>query len=177
MVLPCHDRSPLSSSPHLATWMTIDSGVVLRQRACRGCHAVFWICSYCDRGQRYCSLSCRIPARRQQRRSANRRHQRSPEGRDDHRDRQREYRRRCRIRDCVTDQGSASITSPGNMPEWDARSARTATRVGFATAFVQSLASPAWRRQSEKPQPPFLCCAWCGCLGRFVDPFPKIPRF
>ena len=82
--------------------MTIDSGVVLRQRACRGCHAVFWICPYCDRGQRYCSLSCRIPARRQQRRSANRRYQRSPEGRDDHRDRQREYRRRCRIRDCAT---------------------------------------------------------------------------
>ena len=157
--------------------MAIDSEVVLRERVCCGCHAVFWICPHCDRGQRYCSMPCRILARRQQRRSANRRHQQSPEGRDDHRDRQREYRRRCRIRACVTDQGSASITSPGNMPEWNTRSARTATRVGFAAAFVQPQALPAWQRPSGKAQPPFLCCAWCGCRGRFVDPFPKIPRF
>ena len=157
--------------------MEIDGEVVLRQRVCRGCQAVFWICPRCDRGQRYCSLSCRIPVRRQQRRCANRRHQQSPEGRDDHRDRQREYRRRCRIRDCVTDQGSASIASPGKMPEWDARSARTATRVGFATASVQPLALLALRRPSGEPHPPFLRCAWCGCHGRFVDPFPKLPRF
>ena len=47
--------------------------VVLRQRVCPavGCHAVFWICRHCDRGQRYCSDHCRSQARRGQRRRAN----------------------------------------------------------------------------------------------------------
>jgi hypothetical protein len=76
--------------------------VVLRQRSCRRCHAVFWICLHCDRRKRYCSAFCRVPARQQQRgapiavapsdRSSslgwNCRHQQSLEGRLDHRDRQ-----------------------------------------------------------------------------------------
>jgi hypothetical protein len=70
----------------------------------------------------------------------------------------------------VTDQGSASITSSGNMPTWDARSARVADRVGFAAASVQL------RKLSSKPRPPFLRCIGCGRRGRFVDPFPKIPQ-
>jgi hypothetical protein len=47
---------------------------VLRQRFClgQGCHAVFFICTHCDRGHRYCSIPWREQARRQQRRSANR---------------------------------------------------------------------------------------------------------
>src|SRR5271167_4519162 len=143
--------------------------VILRQRACRGCHAVFWICPHCDRGQRYCCPSCQIQARRQQRRSANRRHQQSPEGRLDHRDRQRDYRYRRRIQARVTDQGSASLTSPGKMPGWDARSARTAARVGFAAASLQPLALPAWWRPSEKPRPPFLCCAVLGAVAAAVS--------
>ena len=77
--------------------MAAHGEVVLRQRVCLqdGCHAVFWICEHCDRGQRYCSPACRRAARQQQqRRRANQRYQRSPEGRQDHRDRQREYRHR-----------------------------------------------------------------------------------
>ena len=87
--------------------MAIPGDVILRQRVCSsgGCHAVFWICQHCDRGQRYCGPTCRTQARLQQRRCANCRHQRSPEGRLDHRDRQREYRRR-QARTRVTDQGS-----------------------------------------------------------------------
>ena len=92
--------------------------VVLRQRFClgQGCQAVFFICTHCDRGHRYCSTECRKQARRQQRRCANRRHQQSPEGRLDHRDRQRAYR--CRLRQAqprVTDQGSLSIISPASF--------------------------------------------------------------
>ena len=54
---------------------------VLLQRVCLGeqCHAVFFICSHCDRGHRYCSGKCRAYASRQQRRRANGRHQQSPE--------------------------------------------------------------------------------------------------
>jgi len=95
--------------------MAIPGEVALRQRVCYGggCHAVFWICRHCDRGQRYCSPTCRAQARLQQRRDANCRHQRSPEGRLDHRDRQREYRRR-HAQTRVTDQGSLSILSPAS---------------------------------------------------------------
>jgi hypothetical protein len=68
---------------------------VFRQRACRGCNAVFCICRSCDRGQRYCGPDCRLRVLREQCRRANRRHQNSAEGRLDHRDRQRTYRKRC----------------------------------------------------------------------------------
>jgi hypothetical protein len=53
--------------------MAVHPEVVLRQRVCRSqrCQTVFWICTHCDRGQRYCSADCRPEARRQQRRDAN----------------------------------------------------------------------------------------------------------
>ena len=134
---------------------------VLRQRVCPGhqCHVTFFICSHCDRGHRYCSTECRELARRRQRRCANGRHQRSPEGRLDHRDRQREYRERRQeqsrvTRSCVTDQGSLSITSP---------------------ALFQR--GPAEPQQNHSPQPVlWLRCRICGRAGRFIDPFPRVPR-
>jgi hypothetical protein len=88
--------------------MKVHRELVFRQRFCRAfsCGAVFWICRSCDRGQRYCSESCRSRTRLQQRRAANRRHQQSPEGRLDHRDRQRAYRARLKGR--VTDHSRRS---------------------------------------------------------------------
>ena len=146
--------------------MAVHDEVVLRQRACSGdgCHAVFWICVHCDRGQRYCSPECRAAARRQQRRCANRRHQQSPEGRQDHRDREREYRRRqCQAR--VTDQSSPSILSPAPL------------RCGTApaTSLPESVGSdtPDWR---PNPSLPGMRCVICGRTGYWVDPFPRIPR-
>ena len=74
--------------------------VVLRQLSCRwpGCGLVFYICSSCYRGHRYCGDRCRKKARREQRRRANQRYRQSKEARLDQRDRQREYRERCRRR-------------------------------------------------------------------------------
>jgi hypothetical protein len=149
--------------------------VVLRQRVCHGCHALFWICCHCDRGQRYCSPPCRASALREQRCQANRRHQQSPEGRLDHRDRQREYRKRC-AQGGVTDKSSATLASPGNMPKWDFGSAQTAARVGSAALSLWFRVLPSWRKPSEEHRPPFLRCVVCGRRGRFVDPFPPIPR-
>ena len=71
----------------------------LRQRWCRGCRDLFLVCRSCDRGQRYCSERCRVPARRAQRSAARLRLQRSPEGRADHRDHQRALRKRRRVMD------------------------------------------------------------------------------
>ena len=83
----------------------------LRPRFCRGpaCTALFFVCSRCDRGERYCSSDCRTDARR---RAANRRYQRTEPGRLGHLLRQRTYRQR---RSCsgVTDQGSRLVTAPG----------------------------------------------------------------
>jgi hypothetical protein len=104
--------------------------------------------------------------------------QQSPEGREDHRDRQGEYRRRRRIRARVTDQGSASITSPGRIPAWDARSALTATRVGKATgSVVQSPTLQSWRRAAAKLDPLFLCCAWSAHRNPATSVIPGHARY
>jgi hypothetical protein len=136
---------------------------VLRQRVCRGdeCHAVFFICAHCDRGQRYCSTPCRQHARARQRRCANSRHQQSPEGRLDHRDRQRDYRcRRRRTPSGVTDQASLSITSPASF------------ECGPADARENPSAQQCWT-ESQPVLP--LRCRICGRVGRLVDPFPRTP--
>ena len=162
----------------LATEMAQTCGIVLRQRSCRRCHSVFWICVHCDRGQQYCSSFCRVLARQEQRRRANRRYQGDPEVRADNRVRQREYRsRRRRIEPCVTDQSSPSVTLPSNIPSWDARSAETAVGRASVAAFAPSRVSPVWRKESEEQRPPFRCCIRCTRRGHFVDPFPKILRF
>ncbi len=137
---------------------------VLLQRVCLGsqCHTVFWICKHCDRGHRYCSAACRTQARLEQRRRANCRHQRSPEGRLDHRDRQREYRRRQRAR--VTDQGSLSIASP----------ALSGCEIAESTAIPDPAHTQRW---SEPRGSRFPRCIICGRSSRWVDPFPRIPRF
>ena len=85
----------------------------LRWRPCLGpdCHLLFMVCGPCDRGQRYCSQSCRAGARRRQRRAANQRYQQTEQGRKTHRSRQRAYReRRAGVR--VTDQACRKITPP-----------------------------------------------------------------
>ena len=125
--------------------MATGGQVLLRQRQCgvESCGAVFYLCSSCDRGQRYCSERCRERARRQQRRAANRRHQRSDEGRLDHRDRQREYRLRTVRR--VTDQGSGSgVSSPTLRP--------------LTELFLEA-------RVGE------VFCRLCGRRGTLIDPF------
>ena len=86
----------------------------LRPRLCRGpgCSGMFFVCSRCDRGQRYCSRECRTAARRQQQRAASGRYQRTEAGREAHRARQQSYRHR-RCRPHVTHQASESISKPG----------------------------------------------------------------
>ena len=125
--------------------MATGGQVLLRQRQCRAesCGAVFYLCSSCDRGQRYCSERCREKARRRQRRAANRRHQGSDEGRLDHRDRQREYRLRTVRR--VTDQGSGSGVCSSTL--------RPLTELFFEAGVGE------------------VFCRLCGRRGTLIDPF------
>ena len=146
--------------------MAASGEVVLRPRVClhSECRGLFFLCADCDRGQRYCSLACRQQARLRQRRCANRRHQQSPEGRLDHRDRQRRYRRR-RMQASVTDQGSLSIIcSPSS-------------RCGSVEPEVPTQSSSAVFPRWPPTEPGVrMCCRVCGRAGRFLDPFPRIPR-
>ena len=139
--------------------MAVHGEAVLRARLCvsRACSALFFICSHCDRGQRYCSTVCSSDARRRQHRAANQRYQSSPEGRLDHRDRQCQYRQRQATRQpCVTDQGSQTVISPAPS--------------GCGEAIAKPVAVAALRLAPLR-----LCCCRCGRPGRFVDPFPSIP--
>jgi hypothetical protein len=105
--------SPISSHP-LQGYFPLRNATSepdLRVRRCRACNGIFYVCSSCDRGQRYCRQECRTSARRQQLRAANRRYQCSPDGRQAHQRCQRQYRLRC-TGTRVTDQGSRSIATP-----------------------------------------------------------------
>ena len=81
------------------------AATILRLRVCGSpaCRALFVVCISCDRGQRYCSQSCRQIVRRNQRRSADRQYQQSERGRRSHCRRQRRYRER-QAQARVTDQ-------------------------------------------------------------------------
>lgn len=172
LVLTCHEGA-IFVQRRLRVRMAAHTEVVLRQRFCHAveCRARFFLCSHCDRGQRYCSVACRNQARLRQRRSANRRHQQSPEGRLDHRDRQERYRRRRaeRVRQTsVTDQGSLSIAcsalslcGPVKAPD-----AADSSRCGTSVI-------PGWSENRTRVR---LRCSACGRVGRFIDQFPPIPR-
>ena len=134
---------------------------VLLLRACRQphCHALFFICSHCDRGHCYCSEDCRRQARLRQRRCANGRHQRSEEGRLDHRDRQREYRRRQQAAPAaVTDHGSISIASPAS----------------WSGGQVDADTNKPLRPESVTCRLPR--CRICGRVFRYINPYPRIPQ-
>jgi hypothetical protein len=85
---------------------------VLRLRRCCDptCSIVFAICASCDRGQRYCSESCRKRMRRQQLLAAGRRYQATEPGRQAHSHRQRAYRQR-QVQEPVTHQGPMLSTT------------------------------------------------------------------
>ena len=156
--------------------------VVLRPRLCFRCHTMFYICRRCDRGHRYCSPSCRTAALHEQRRQANRRHQHSLAGRQDHRDRQRAYRKRCAQRrwalasltNNVTDKSSIVLASSSMIAAWNAGSAPLVVQSGSAAPASRFGSQPAGSNNWHPT--PVLGCIVCGQRGRFVDPFPRIPR-
>jgi hypothetical protein len=68
----------------------------IRRFLCVGCRVVAYLCTACDRGQRYCSGECARGARRRSQRESDRRYQSSERGRLKHAERARRYRQRCR---------------------------------------------------------------------------------
>jgi hypothetical protein len=76
----------------------------IRRFLCVGCRVAVFLCTACDRGQRYCSVGCARSARCQSQRESDRRYQSSQRGRLKHAERTRRYRQRCRS---VTEHSSA----------------------------------------------------------------------
>ena len=84
----------------------------LRVRRCCDptCNTLFTLCASCDRGQRYCTETCRKRMRKQQLQAAGRRYQASEAGKQNHCRRQQTCRQR-QSRERVTHQGQVSITT------------------------------------------------------------------
>ena len=147
--------------------MAASPQTVFRQRFCKAsdCRTMFFICSRCDRGQRYCGLICRRRCRLQQRRNAGRRHQQSYEGRLDHRDRQRAYRlRKARsavpnAKENVTDHGSQGGVTPETMPK---------LREGEPKTGRSQFWRQVWDAAIDLGS---VVCRFCGRTGRFLNPF------
>jgi hypothetical protein len=92
----------------------------IRRFLCAGCRVVAYLCTACDRGQRYCSDGCTRGSRRRSQRESDRRYQSSERGRLKHAERARRYRQRCRS---VTEQSSVVSL------EQDVRSTSAASEV------------------------------------------------
>ncbi len=68
--------------------------VLLREINCHWCGRLFWLCSACDRGHRYCGPNCRQLGRQRSLRRARLKYARSSQGRENNRARQRRHRLR-----------------------------------------------------------------------------------
>jgi len=64
----------------------------LRPVRCKRCDRLFYLCRSCDRGQRYCSESCREASRQSILERARRKYARSERGKQNNRERQRRFR-------------------------------------------------------------------------------------
>jgi len=102
---------------------------------CARCLKQTFICSLCDRGQRYCSPDCSKMARALSQRSARHRYQQSRNGRLKHALRMHAYRHRKQI---VTHQGSWLPGSDGLLqatPEEPKKSTAMPRQPMFATMY------------------------------------------
>ena len=83
---------------------------------CARCRTQVVLCSYCDRGNRYCGRACRRTAREAAQRLAAQRYQRSWRGRIAHARRSRRWReRRCAAAGGVPDDAQ-NVTHQGSQP-------------------------------------------------------------
>ena len=147
--------------------MAVHGEVVLRLRVCLAsdCRATFFLCSHCDRGQRYCSLA--LPRSKPGSASGAAPTAATSRVRKDGSiiatgsGNTASAGRNAR----VTDQGSLSIASPASSECGTGGSdpgIEVPPRSGAAGL-------PRW---PEKRPGVCLCCRICGRAGRFIDPFP-----
>ena len=140
---------------------------------CARCRCQVVICSYCDRGQRYCSPGCARIARRKSIREAGQRYQNSRRGRHSHAARQRRYRRRQQEK--VTHQGSPASAVDDSLKVRPERGSEpsVAVRMGAIGSVICSFCARVCseflrlgviRRRNRRRSP-------CHCTGDPVDEY------
>ena len=121
----------------------------LRRFSCACCHTPVFICSRCDRGQRYCSKDCSEQTRKSNQRSTQESYQDSHRGRRTHAQRQRRYRARKRNR---SEGVAKKVTHQGSPPQPPA-----ALLIAESTALQMSQSEQAPISKS------LLQCHFCQC--------------
>ncbi len=99
-IIRCVGGSGLGVQLFLAGVWAVDKSYRLFN--CVWCHQQVAICSWCDRGQRYCSPHCRQALRRRSLREAARRYQKTPPGARNNAARQKRWRMRSAARFVTT---------------------------------------------------------------------------
>lgn len=119
-----------------------------RRFICDLCGTPCYLCSWCDRGQRYCSDLCRSSARGRSLREAGARYQKTPRGRLKHARRQARYRARRSSRNKkVTHQGCPADSLGAKVQVWRKKHSKS------------------------RSQGPYLVCIECGHL---CEPFVRV---
>lgn len=148
----------------------------LREIVCMWCGEVFWLCSACDRGQRYCSEECRRARRAERLRAYRKKYARSESGRKNNRQRQRRFRLHQRPsshpgptrKKTVTDHSSHE---PENAFCWLHDRAQTTTGGTTTTKRVP----PSIGKHSKRAR--IRRCSSCGRMGIVVRGGTKRGRF
>jgi hypothetical protein len=138
---------------------------------CARCRVQVLICSYCDRGQRYCASGCASTTRRARQREAGKRYQRGRAGRFKHAWRTRRWRMRQAAKaQSVTHHSSqlapldAVLTAPS--PTLPATAVAVASQPCTTTPYADVAAPVA---SAATPMTPAAWhCHWCGqdCIPR-----------
>jgi hypothetical protein len=118
------------------------------------CRQMFFLCSHCDRGQRYCGIGCRSAARRASVRAAGQRYQATPDGKHAHAWRQRRYREQPKK---VTHHPPEEEPAPGTVAPATVKAAIPATDIPVAA-----------RTLSHGKQKTTYRCALCSNESRFL---------
>lgn len=123
----------------------------IRRFLCAGCRVEAYICTHCDRGQRFCAEECARAARRRSQREADRRYQSSRRGRLMHAERSRRYRLR---RKSVTDHGSLLSAAYGVL-------GMSATEAHSRPSAVQSMPSDPAALTAGRSGAGMVRCSFC----------------
>jgi hypothetical protein len=137
---------------------------------CARCYEQVIICTYCDRGNIYCSFLCSLTARKNSLREAGMRYQHSIKGRLKHALRQRHYMQRLRgLNNKMTHQGSGATSPDGLLPSVKNKAIKTDKRQTnglitgiFICIFTSINAQKTFYVAMKMPFRPLVAClAYC----------------
>ncbi len=121
--------------------------------ALAGCRQMYFLCTRCDRGQRYCTRPCSAAARKASLRRAGAKYQATPQGRSNHAARQ--QRHLAAVEEKMTHQAPEEVAVAATVSSTSATSTMEVELPG------------ATRTWSDEVEPGTKQCCGCGRPGRF----------